>query len=148
MSSVVPKFSVTFVIGGKEITLASSDLPDNLLDEIKALKARGDTAAAKQKFKDAAKEALSFTLPQGQTVSVTLKELLDWLASKGFDISAAEIFDEQVITITAFSISAKGEFVIALKLNLDLDLPEELKEIIDIKELGVGFAYRKDAASV
>ncbi|MEO1403982.1 MAG: hypothetical protein AAFV72_22405, partial [Cyanobacteria bacterium J06635_1] len=97
MSSVVPKFSVTFVIGGKEITLASSDLPDNLLDEIKALKARGDTAAAKQKFKDAAKEALSFTLPQGQTVSVTLKELLDWLASKGFDISAAEIFDEQLI---------------------------------------------------
>ncbi len=77
---------------------------------------------------------------------MTLKELLDWLKDKGFDISAAEIFDDQVITITAFSISAKGEFVIAITISLDLDLPDELKDIIDIKELGVGLAYRKDAA--
>ncbi|MEM6350323.1 MAG: hypothetical protein AAF766_06120 [Cyanobacteria bacterium P01_D01_bin.14] len=143
-ATVVPKFSVTFVIGGKEITLSSSDLPDSLLDEIKALKAQGNRAAAQEKFKAALKEALSFSLPEGQTVSLKMQELLDWLKGKGFNVSAADIFEDTVITVTAFSISAKGEFIIAFDIALNLDISDDLKEIIDVKEIGVGFSYKKD----
>lgn len=143
-SKVVPKFSVTFVIGGKEVTLSSSDLPDNVLDEIRELKNKGKREKAQEKFKEAAQKALSFALPQGQTVSVKLDELLKWLQDKGFDVETARVFEDQVITITAFSISAKGEFVIALKMELNLGLPDELRDIIDITELGFGLAYGKD----
>ncbi|MGP1373850.1 MAG: hypothetical protein ACTS3T_13560 [Almyronema sp.] len=146
MATVVPKFSVTFVIGGKDITLSSSDLPDSLLDEIKALKDQGNRQAAQEKFKSALKEALSFSLPAGQTVSVKMQELLNWLQSKGFDVSAADLFEDTVITITAFSISAKGEFVIAFEIDLNLDISEDLKAIIDVQEIGIGFSYKKDAA--
>ena len=146
MATVVPKFSVTFAIGGKEITLSSSDLPDSLLDEIKALKDQGNRQAAQEKFKSALKEALSFSLPEGQTVSVKMQELLGWLQEKGFDITAADLFDDTVITITAFSISAKGEFVIAFEIDLNLDISDDLKDIIDVREIGVGFSYKKEAA--
>lgn len=140
--SVVPKFSVTFKIGGKNITLSSSDLPDNLIEELKAL---GETDKQK-KFKEAIKGALSFKLPEGQTVSVSVKELFDWLGSKGFEVDAAQdIFNENdIIVITAFSISAKGEFEIALKLTVDLDLPSDLEQIIDVSEVGFGLAYYKE----
>jgi hypothetical protein len=141
---VLPKFSVTFVIGGKEVTLSSTDLPDNLLDEIRKLKLAGEREKAKQKFKDAAKEALSFALPAGQTASVKLSELITWLQGKGFDVDSADFFEDQVITITAFSISARGEFVIAINMALDLGLPDELRDIIDVKELGFGLAYGKE----
>ncbi|MBE7384759.1 MAG: hypothetical protein F6J95_025510 [Leptolyngbya sp. SIO1E4] len=147
MATVVPKFSVTFVIGGKEITLSSSDLPDSLLDEIKQLKDQGNRQAAQDKFKAALKEALSFSLPEGQTVSVKMQELLDWLSGKGFDVSAADLFDDTVITITAFSISAKGEFTIAFEIELNLDISDDLKDIIDVKEIGIGFSYKKDSAA-
>ncbi len=140
MATVVPKFSVTFVIGGKEITLSSSDLPDSLLQEIR----NADAATAKTKFKNALREALSFSLPEGQRVAVKMQELLDWLTSKGFDVSAISFFDDTVITVTAFSISAKGEFTIAFEIDLDLAISDDLKEIIDVTEIGVGFSYRKD----
>jgi hypothetical protein len=147
-STVTPKFSVTFVIGGKEVTLSSADLPDNLLSEIKKLREEGKREEAKAKFKEAAQNALSFSLPQGQTYSVSLGELFRWLKDKGFDVGAAEIFDDQVITITAFSISAKGEFVIALKMELDLALPQELSDIIDVKEIGFGLSYSQVAPAI
>ncbi|NER82871.1 MAG: hypothetical protein F6K42_25615 [Leptolyngbya sp. SIO1D8] len=146
MATVVPKFSVTFVIGGKEVTLSSSDLPDSLLDEIKQLQDQGNRQAAQEKFKDALKEALSFSLPEGQRVAVRMQELLDWLEGKGFDVSAADFLDDTVITITAFSISAKGEFTIAFEIDLNLPISDDLKDIIDVTEIGVGFSYKKDSA--
>ncbi|MEJ2210578.1 MAG: hypothetical protein P8129_16280 [Anaerolineae bacterium] len=128
MSNLEAGLSVTFEIGGRTVPVQSANL---------------DIPSGKE-LKDAIKEAiekgLEFSMPLGQSVTISLAEFTSWLSSRGLTLPPG--FDDVVsgtqITISSLTVSTKGKFDVALLVEFSEGiLPQGLDSFIDVKEIGL-----------
>lgn len=144
-SNVKINLSANVIIGGSIIPLSTDtlDLSNLSMENLKA------------EMKN-----ISFGLPANTTVSSNLGALVDWIKQTAEDFSLPDVITDLLgdmskelnsvsITINSFHITGAGHFdvslVIHFKEGLDqtLGLPDQVKDWININDIGFTFSYDK-----